>query len=56
MLGRLGIPGLFGAPFLLVVVCEFFRLLESSLLIGAPTSSGATILLVEFFVLGLLGF
>ena len=49
-------PGLLGEPGLLEVVYEFFRLLGSSLLIGAPTSSGVLILLLEIFVLGLFVF
>ena len=55
-------PGLLGAPDLLGKFCfkEMFRLLfcklAFSLLIGAPTSSGGFILLLIFFVLGLLLF
>ena len=52
--GLLGMPGLLGVPDLLGVVClkEMFCLLfclrESSLLIGAPTSSGVFKLLLFF--------
>ena len=58
----LGIPDLLGVPVLLGKVClkEMFCLLfcwlGPSLLIGAPTSSGGTILLLIFFVLDLLAF
>ena len=60
--GLLGMPGLLGAPDLLGKGClkELFGLLfcliRSSLLIGAPTSSGVFFLLLKFFGLGLLVF
>ncbi|MDC3145133.1 translation initiation factor IF-2, partial [bacterium] len=60
--GLLGMPGLLGALDLLEKVClrELFSLLfclfRSSLLIGAPTSSGVFILLLKFLGLGLFVF
>ena len=54
--GLLGIPGLLGMPDLLEKFCLLFCLLISSLLIGAPTSSGVFFLLLKSFVLDLLVF
>jgi len=60
MPGLLGEPILFEPVCLKAMFCLLFCLLEfifgSSLLIGAPTSSGGEILLLIFFVLGLFEF
>ncbi len=62
MPGLLGEPGLFEAVCLKAMFCLSLLfcllgfILGSSLLIGAPTSSGVFILLLKFFVVGLLVF
>jgi len=60
MPGLLGEPILFEPVCLKAMFCFLFCLLGfifgSSLLIGAPTSSGVFILLLKFFVLGLFVF
>ena len=54
--GLLGMPGLLEAACLKMFCFLLFCLFRSSLLIGAPTSSGVFILLSAFFVLGLVEF
>jgi len=56
MLGLLGEPGLLEAVCLKVMFCLLGFIFGSSLLIGAPTSSGVFFLLLKFFVLGLFVF
>ena len=61
MPGLLGEPGLFEAVclkamFCLLLFCLLGFIFGSSLLIGAPTSSGVLIILLKFFVVGLFVF
>ena len=53
ILGLLGVPDLLGRVCLKEMFCLLFFWLVTSLLIGAPTSSGGEILLLKSFVLDL---
>ena len=54
--GLLGVAGLLGTVCLKEMFCLLFCWLGTSLLIGAPTSSGGEVLLLIFFVLDLFEF